>query len=265
MIWNWLWSDEDYIRWLTLHHLDALPQHADFISSDEELEGGLTTQMNVDDDTCSDSLPDHPSDAGHSTQHNLSSTPVRQAPPPPTSAISPIQQEATTPGSSTTTQTTESLSKSLENTRKAFSAISDFLEFPGGSILSKKPAKNHCGAKVLTSEQSLALLEEKARKKKEEEEAKKQWKWEREEKKQKAEERAKKAAEWARKAEERKRKAEEKKPERECKAQLKQSWKKCQHNPQMDLGCSVQRWAAMSVLYVGRLWGWCRWRGRAIA
>lgn len=32
-----------------------------------------------------------------------------------------------------------------------------------------------------------------------------------------------------------------KKAEREHKAQLKQSGKKCQHNSQMDLGSSVQR------------------------
>ena len=54
--------------------------------------------------------------------------------------------------------------QSLENTRKVFSVISGFLEFPGGNAQSKKASKNHCGTKVLTSEQSLALLE-KARKK----------------------------------------------------------------------------------------------------
>ena len=215
--------DKDYIRWLTLHHPDALPQFADFTNDDE--------------DTHSDSPPDHSSDAGDSPR-NLSSTPVRAPPPPPTSFISPIQP---TPDSSSTTQASESLSRSLENTRRAFSAISNFLEFPGGSTPLKKTTKSRSGAKVLTSEQSLALLEEKARKKKEEEEAKEQRKREREEKKakreeenkqkaeeraKKAEERAKKAEERAKKAEERKRKTVEKKLERERKARMKQSGKK---------------------------------------
>ena len=77
------------------------------------------TQMNVDDDTCSDSPPDHPSDAGNSTRDNLSSTTVHQG-PPPTSAISPIQQEATTSGRSTTTQTTEPHLKESGEYQKSF-------------------------------------------------------------------------------------------------------------------------------------------------
>jgi len=74
------------------------------------------TQMNVDDD----SPPDHPSDAGNSTQHNLSNTTVHQGPPPPTSAISQIQQEATTSGSSNTTQTTEPHLKESGEYQKSF-------------------------------------------------------------------------------------------------------------------------------------------------
>ena len=173
-----------------MYHPDSLPQRADFISFSEYLEDG-STQARDNEDIHSDSPPDN---AGDHTPEISSNTPIRKLPPHSTTDISPIQQ-AGTPDNSSKLQPCESISKSLENTRKASSAISDFLEFPGGTISSKKASKNHCGAKVLTSEQSLALLEEKAKKKREEEEAKERRKQEREEKKAKREEEKKQKAE----------------------------------------------------------------------
>ena len=225
--------DEDYIRWLTLNHPDALPQRTNFVSSPQDLQDGCS-RANCDESIHSNSSPET---RNRHRPESSSSTPVHRAPLHSTPNTSPTQ-EAETPDNSGTLQSSESTSKSLENTRKVFSAISQFLEFPGGTVSSKKKSKNNSGAKVLTSEQSLALLEEKARKKREEEEAKERRKQEREEKKakreeekkQKAEERAQKAAkkaeEQANKIEERKRIAAEKKRERECKNQSKPSGKR---------------------------------------
>ena len=90
-------------------------------------------------------------------------------------------------------------------------------------LCSRRQQKAIKGAKVLTSEESLALMQEKARKKKEEEEAKAQRKRQREENKaMREEEKRRKVEERARKAEERKRVAEEKQLQREHRANLKQ-------------------------------------------
>ena len=87
--------------------------------------------------------------------------------------------------------------------------ITEFLTYPRCSMRSKSKASlPSSGARVLTSAQSLALIEEKQKKKREEEEAKQKRKEERairkakqeEEKMRKAEERAKKAAERQKKA-----------------------------------------------------------------
>ena len=220
-----LFLDKDYIRWLTLYHPDALPQRADFTSFSEDLEDG-STQARDNEDIHGNSPSDN---AGDHLPEISSSTPICKLPPHSTTDISSIQQA----GTPDKLQPSATISKSLENTRKVFSAISDFLQFPGGTVSSKKTSKNHCGAKVLTSEQSLALLEDKAKKKREEEEAKERRKqeWEEkkakreEEKKQKAEERAKKAEERAKKAEERARKAEERKRIAEWK---KKTWERTQ-------------------------------------
>ena len=80
----------------------------------------------------------------------------------------------------------EMVSESLAETRQVLSAVSAFLTLL--SITSKKGKKPPCGARVLTSEQPLALLVDKEKKKREEEEAKEQRKREREEKKQQREE-----------------------------------------------------------------------------
>ena len=74
---------------------------------------------------------------------------------PLTTTVSPIQRDPNLSDNSEvlcSTQPTESLS----NTRKAFSVIANTLFlFPHGSVLSKAMTKNHPGAKLWTSEQSL--------------------------------------------------------------------------------------------------------------
>ncbi len=105
------------------------------------------------------------------------------------------------------------------------SPITEFLKFPD-TPKSSKGKKKPGPARVLTSEDALAMLAEKERKKREEEEAKERRKREREEKRiLREEEKEKKAAEREKREEERKRKAEEKAKEREVK-QLEREKKK---------------------------------------
>ena len=125
---------------------------------------------------------------------------------------------------------------SLRGTRETFSAVSRFLTIPSSAIKSsggkgKGKGKAGSGARVLTSEESLAIMEEKEHLKKEEEDAKERRKLEREEKRQakevekklKAEEREKKAEERRKKAELKKQEQEEKRQQREAKNKHKQS------------------------------------------
>lgn len=89
-----------------------------------------------------------------------------------------------------------STSKSLSETRRVFSYVTEFLAFPGAAPKpSKSSKKTPGGARVLTSEESLALMKEKEKKKKEEEEAKEMRKKEREAKPLEKEEGKKKKAE----------------------------------------------------------------------
>ena len=78
--------DKDYIRWLTLYHPDSLPQHANFISSSEDLEDG-STQARENEDIHSDSPPDN---TGYHTPEISSSTPIYKLPPHLTTDISLI-------------------------------------------------------------------------------------------------------------------------------------------------------------------------------
>ena len=116
------------------------------------------------------------------------------------------------------------------------SDVSEFLVLPSTSINAKK-SKTPRNARVLTSEQSLAIMKEKEQKKKEEEEAKQKRKQEREEKKvqreadkkKKAEERELKAIERKRKAAEAEAERERKRKERELKALEKQKMAEEKH------------------------------------
>ena len=146
---------------------------------------------------------------------NQSDDSVTGVPLAPTVPTSKASQPPSTPVSGT-----------LPSARKVLSDVSEFLIYPSASC--KKKSKPPGSARVLTSEQSLAILKEKEQKKRDEEAAKEQRKIDREvkrvqretEQKKKAEQRELKAAEKMRraaelevekkrKAEERERKAEE--------------------------------------------------------
>ena len=119
---------------------------------------------------------------------------------------------------------TPTVSQSLASARMALSNVTEFLTLP--SSTSVKTGKPPGRARVLTSEESLAMMLEKEQKKKEEEEAKERRKLERVEKKlqretemkKKAEERELKAIEKKRKAAEAEAEREKKQKEREMKA-----------------------------------------------
>ena len=97
------------------------------------------------------------------------------------SSVSGVEED---PLSSSMNSEDATVSDSLASTRQVLSAVSEFLTLhPMASKNSKKGKKQPGGARVLTSEQSLAFLVEKERKKREEEEAKEQRKREREGKK----------------------------------------------------------------------------------
>ena len=78
------------------------------------------------DDIHGDRPSDQTDDTGGNMPENLISTPVRDTALPSTADISPIQQDIDTPDDSSELEQNESISKSLENTRIVFSAISDF-------------------------------------------------------------------------------------------------------------------------------------------
>lgn len=171
-----LYIDQDYVKWMQFYHPEDLPE--DLISPSESL---------TDDPVTTDSRPQNEEGQNSSSADDS----MCSVPSLPTSELD------STPS--------QSASKGLSETRKVYSAINSFLTFPkASSTTSKGKAKKPPGrARVLTSEESLKMLEEKEAKKKEEEEAKVKRKEEREEKQKRNE------AEKKRKAEERERKVEE--------------------------------------------------------
>ena len=183
-----VYLDSDYVRWLQLNHPEALP---------------------ADDPTASLSLTEHFSEV----------TP-----------ITPVSDHAGQPPTSHGSNTRSSAASSSDSTGRILPSpqgstkddvVSKYLVVPGFSTPSV-PKIAPPRARLLTSTEAIAILEEKERKKQQEAAEKEQRKKEREEKKtqreeerkKKAEERARKAEEKAqekaRKAEERARKAEEK-------------------------------------------------------
>lgn len=132
----------------------------------------------------------------------------------PSVSENPLPSAVTTPVSESTVST---VSQSLASARVALSPVSEFLVLPTPSTSAKK-GKSPGSARVLTSEESLAMIIEKEQKKKEEEEAKEKRKQERAEKKlQREADKKKKAEERELKAIERKKKAAEAEAERERK------------------------------------------------
>ena len=174
--------------------------------------------MDVDHDVTQDESVDVDHDVTQDEPY-LNKSPSTSAVPLTSTPVSskgklPISVTPVTPTSTKSVSFPESLSKSLETTRKLHTSVSNFLAFPVEAV--SKKSKSRKGAKVLTSLESLALLEEKARQKKEEEEAKEQRKRDREQKKiQREEEKRIKAEERAKKAEVRLKLAEAKKMEKE--------------------------------------------------
>lgn len=182
------------VSWLQMHHPESLP---------DDLKPQLETETSKPSDPPVNSSFDE------------------------TSIEEPIEEPKNSTPS--TPPSTSSASQSLSETRKVFTAITSLLTVPAvppEKLQSKKPPGP---SRVLTSEESLAQLQEKEKKKKEEEEAKEMRKKERErkrlereaEKKRKAEEREQKALERQRKKAELEKQREEKRQQRELKRQEK--------------------------------------------
>ena len=185
-----LFIDQDYVAWLQENHPDNLPDElrvpgsglgggADLCDAGGGVRNGGWCDMSCTEnplDTSEDMVSVHDCNTSASDLSTLDEGPLTTSKNLPS----------------------EMVSESLAETRQVLSAVSAFLTLP--SITSKKGKKPPGGARVLTSEQSLALLVDKEKKKREEEEAKEQRKREREEKKQQREEEKK------RKSEERERK-----------------------------------------------------------
>lgn len=150
-----LFIDSKYVSWLQQCHPDSLP-----------VELQIGTQPSPEDTNAS-ILP----------TVDMHSTPIRSAEKPltmPSPAVTPIAHEPLEgPSSShselnTLSASPDSLSTSLRSTRETISAVTQFLTIPSSTIKSssgkgkgKGKGKSVSGARVLTSEDSLALMEEK--------------------------------------------------------------------------------------------------------
>ena len=120
----------------------------------------------------------------------------------------------TTPATAVTGVATPTSTKRSGTQRKALTPITSFLNMP--PMRKNARGDKFSAARVLTSEQCLAMIEEKERKKREEEEAKERRKAEREEKRRVRE------AEKLRKIEERQRKTQEREQQKQLKQQKRQ-------------------------------------------
>ena len=200
-----LFVHQDYVSWLKYYHPNSLPSHlrnespSHVLSSDDTI-----TPLDID-------IP--------------SIVPSNEV---PLDYVAPSNDNIMTPRAPSLVNNEASVSQSLASARKVLSDVSEFLTFPAKDRGSKK-RKQPGGARVLTSEQSLAMILEKEKKKREEEAAKELRKKEREEKKvqreaekqQKAKERELKAIERQKKQAEKTAAAEEKRKQREAKKKEK--------------------------------------------
>ena len=190
-----LYVDDDYVRWLHQNHPHSLPG---------ELRIGATINVHSTPIALTKNLSSH---------RGVALTPI------PHNSSDPLQGPSQLHTHSDSPMSGHSFTSSFRSTRKTFSEISQFLSIPSSVIkrsVSKGKGKERSvsGARVLTSEVSLALMLEKVRQKKEEEQAKQRRKLEREEKRlAKEKEKEIKTAERRSKAEEKKRIAELKKNE----------------------------------------------------
>ena len=189
-------EDEDYVLWLGIHHPDLLPTS-----------GGSQSHTSV-------------------AVHFSSITPLTPITEDPPSCNLSLTSASETCGSansvkspSTATQSVSSTPTLLSSNLPSQSVVSKFLTCPVTSPRTTPTGKSLPRARLLTSASSLAMLEEKEKKKQEQIEERERKKRERDEKKKqrqeemrrKAEVRAKKALEKARKAEKQKTQAKQKK------------------------------------------------------
>ena len=137
-----VFTDIDYVRWLKLYHPDSLP---DDVEDSSELDSNnLQIEVPLGDHGDDTSSPGIVAETDEEIPHQtpLSSSPVGNLTTLLPTPVSPINDKIST-CHSCTSQMSDSLSKSLQNTRKAYSAISEFLEMPSGSVVFKKTTKSH--------------------------------------------------------------------------------------------------------------------------
>ena len=141
-----LFMDSDYVTWLQQNHPHSLP---------DQLRVGATVNLHSTPIRSTEYLP---------SSSSLPLTPIVINSSDPLEGPSCNHSDSFTSGDSLTT--------SFRNTREVFSAVSQFLSIPPSSITKhpnnkgKGKEKAGSGARVLTSEESLAMVEEKERQKK---------------------------------------------------------------------------------------------------
>ena len=191
-----LYVDPDYNAWLRIYHPSSLPEELSGATPNVK-SSGLEGEMEL----------------GSLSQNSpLQSTPIQDEHSDLIESLaqdSPVEQQNMTQAKSSEVSSGSPLTSPSDSStplRQRSSAITEFLTPP--FVTSKKAkgkGKAPGGGRVLTSDDSLALLQEKEKKTKDEEEAKLKRKLEREEK------RAAKEVENKRKKEERERKLTERK------------------------------------------------------
>ena len=207
--------DDDYVRWLSIEHPEALPAH---LRTFEENPLPVTkpSEVTVHGDDSEPTYTDGSEVDSHDKDDYSDSEHYGRTDGSGGEEVSCNKTAPEVPKSSTPKSAKPSTS----------SAISEFLTTPHVSNKPNTSAKKAFSARVLTSAESLAMINEKRRQKEEEEEAKAKRKEDREIKKQQREaEKVKKKQEMELKKQQREAAKEKKKQEMELKKQQREAEK----------------------------------------
>ena len=151
--------------WLRFHHPEILP-HSLAQSFDQDVDLSLALPPSTDPDTDSSALsPIHP-DTDPSLTSDVSMDTLTSDHSAQDENKENIPGAANSECASPQSESIPSTSNSLSETRRVFLYVTEFLTFPRAAPKpSKSSKKTPGGARVVTREESLALMKEKERKK----------------------------------------------------------------------------------------------------